>query len=87
MSSIQGFNFDKEKLDHLLELFERGQMSEEQTRELKYLLEHIHKEASNNGDLNRAREIASILKSLKGVLSGRIALVESVPIVDKVSIG
>jgi hypothetical protein len=72
LSSIQGFNFDKEKLGHLLELFEQGQMSHEQILELKYLLEHMHKDAANNGDLNRAREIASILVTLKGILGGRL---------------
>jgi hypothetical protein len=35
MSSIQGFNFDKEELDSLLEYFERGQMSETQAQQLK----------------------------------------------------
>lgn len=72
MSSIQGFNFDKEKLVYLLELFEHDQMSYEQTLELKYLLEHMHKDASNRGDLNRAREIASILVTLQGILGGRL---------------
>lgn len=89
MSSIQGFNFDKEKLDYLLGLFQQGQMSKEQMLELKYLLEQMHTEASNNGDLNRAREIASILITLKGILGGRIerrSLVENVSVSDSVSI-
>jgi hypothetical protein len=86
VSSLQGFNFDKEKLDRLLELFQRGQMSQEQVRELMYLLEQMHEEASNNGDLDRAREIASILMTLKGILGGRISFVENVPISDQVSV-
>ena len=87
MSSIQGFNFDKEKLDRLLELFQLGQMSQEQARELKYLLEQMHEEASNKGDLDRAREIASILMTLKGILGGRISFVENVSISDRSSMG
>lgn len=86
MNSIQGFNFDKEKLDHLLKLFQQGQMSQEQARELKYLLEEIYKKALNKGDLNLARNISSILMTLQGFLSGRISLVENVPVVDKVSV-
>ncbi len=86
MSSIQGFNFDKEKLDHLLKLFEQGQMSQEQARELKLLLEEIYKKALNKGDLNLARNISSILMTLQGFLSGRISLVENIPVVDKVSV-
>jgi hypothetical protein len=72
LSSIQGFNFDKEKLDLLLKLFQQNQMSQEQAEELKQLLEPMHEEASNDGDLNRAREIASILVTLKGMLGGRL---------------
>jgi hypothetical protein len=80
MSSIQGFNFDKEKLDYLLELFEQGQMSLEHAQELKLLLEEFHKKALDKGDINLARDIASILMTLKGFLSGRISLVEKVSI-------
>ena len=72
MSSIQGFNFDKERLDHLLEIFQSGQMSQEEALELKLMLEPMHEKASNDGDLNRARDIASILISLQGILSGRL---------------
>jgi len=43
MSSIQGFNFDKEELDSLLEYFERGQMSETQAQQLKLMLEDLHR--------------------------------------------
>ena len=50
MSAIQGFNFDSEKLDLLLRLFQQGQMSQEQARELKYMLEPMHEEAANKGD-------------------------------------
>ncbi|CAN5377436.1 hypothetical protein BH18THE2_BH18THE2_25110 [soil metagenome] len=85
MSSIQGFNFDKEKLDHLLKLFQQGRLSQEEALALKHSLEGLHKEASDKGDLNLARNIASILLTLKGVLGGRISLVENVPIADKVS--
>jgi hypothetical protein len=62
-------------------------MSQEQARELKYLLEQMHEEASNKGDLDRAREIASILMTLKGILGGRISFVENVPISDRSSMG
>jgi hypothetical protein len=72
LSAIQGFNFDKEKLALLLELFQQDQISQEQAEELKQLLEPLHEEASNNGDLNLAREIASILVTLKGMLVGRL---------------
>jgi hypothetical protein len=75
MSSIQGFNFDRERLDYLLQLFEQGQMSTEQKQELKLLLEGMHKKALDNGDINLARDIASILVTLKGLLSGIISTV------------
>jgi hypothetical protein len=81
MSSIQGFNFDKEKLDILLGYFERGQMSGEQAQELKFLLEEMHRRVLDDGDINTARDIASILMTLKGFLSGRISLT-----VNKVSL-
>jgi hypothetical protein len=86
VSSIQGFNFDKEKLDYLLKLFEQGQMSTEHARELKLLLEEIHKKALDKGDVNLARDIASILMTLKGFLSGRINLVENIQVTDSVSV-
>jgi hypothetical protein len=86
LSSIQGFNFDNEKLDRLLKLFDQGQMSREQARDLKLLLEGMYKKALNKGDLNLARNISSILMTLQGFLSGRINLVENVPVVDKVSV-
>jgi len=73
MSSIQGFNFDKEELDSLLEYFERGQMSETQAQQLKLMLEDLHRRVLDDGDLNTARDISSILMTLKGFLSGRIS--------------
>jgi hypothetical protein len=85
VSSLQGFTFDKEKLDHLLKLFEQGQMSTENALDLKILLEEIHKKALDKGDINLARDIASILMTLKGYLSGRINLVESIQVTDRVS--
>ena len=81
MSSIQGFNFDKEKLDMLLGLFDKGQISLEQAQELKLILEEMHRRALDDGDLNTARDISSIMMTLKGFLSGRISLT-----VDKVSV-
>jgi hypothetical protein len=86
LSSLQGFNFDKEKLDNLLKLFEQGQMSTENALELKILLEQIHKKALDKGDINLARDIASILMTLKGFLSGRINLVENIQVTDSVSV-
>jgi hypothetical protein len=77
MSAIQGFNFDKEKLDILLGYFEQGQMTVEQAQELKLMLEELHKKELDDGDLNTARNIASILITLKGFLSGRISFTKS----------
>jgi len=77
MSAIQGFNFDREKLDILLGYFERGQMSVEQAQELKAILEELHERALNDGDLDTARNIANILITLKGFLSGRISFTPS----------
>jgi hypothetical protein len=51
MSAIQGFNFDKEKLDTLLEYFERGQMSVNQAQDLKRMLEELHRRVLDDGDL------------------------------------
>ena len=78
MSSIRGFTYDKEKLTNLLELFERGQRSYENAQELKLRLEEIHRKALDKGDINLARDITSILMTLKGFLSGRISLVDRV---------
>lgn len=86
MSSLKGFTFDNEKLDILLGLFERGQMSLEEAQDLKQLLEPLHRKALDMGDRNIARKIASILMTLKGFLSGRISLVETVPIGGDVDI-
>jgi hypothetical protein len=77
MSAIQGFNFDREKLDILLKYlkyYEQGQMTVEQAQELKTILEELHTKALDDGDINTARDIASILITLKGFLSGRISL-------------
>jgi hypothetical protein len=86
LSSLKGFSFDTEKLDMLLGLFENGQMSLEQAQELKLLLEPLHRKALELGDLKTARKIRNILMSLRGFLSGRISLVESVPISGYVDI-
>lgn len=72
MSSIK-VNFDKEKLDILLGYFEQGQISMEQAEELKTMLEELHEKAIDDGDLNTARDIASILITLKGILTGMIS--------------
>jgi hypothetical protein len=49
-------------------------MSVEQAQELKSMLEELHRMALNDGDLDAARDISSILITLKGFLSGRISL-------------
>jgi len=41
-------------------------------QELKLLLEKIQKNALDEGDLNLARDLTSILMTLEGLLSGRI---------------
>jgi hypothetical protein len=46
----------------------------------------MYKKALNKGDLNLARNISSMLMTLQGFLSGRISLIENVPISDKISI-
>ena len=61
--------------------FEQGQMTVEQAQELKTMLEELRTRALDDGDLNTARDIASILITLKGFLNGRISLT-----VDKVSV-
>jgi hypothetical protein len=73
MSAIKGFTYDKEKLDILLGYFEQGQISTEQAEELKAMLEELHKKALDDGDLDTARDIASILITLKGFLTGMIS--------------
>lgn len=74
MSSLRGFTSDNEKLDTLLGYFEQGQMSQEQAQQLQQLLEPLYKKALDAKDFDRARKIADILISLRGILSGRITL-------------
>lgn len=72
MSAIK-VNPDPEKLDILLGYFEQGQISTEQAQELKAMLEESYKKALDDGDIDTARDIASILITLKGFLTGMIS--------------
>jgi hypothetical protein len=65
---------DVNKLDTLLKYFEEGQISKEQAQELKLLLEALYKTNLDEGDIDTARDIRSILITLKGFLSGMISL-------------
>lgn len=87
MSSLKGFTSDDEKLDILLGYFEQGQMSQEQAQELQQLLEPLYKKTLDARNFDRARQIADILMSLRGILSGRISIniVENVSSGDQVS--
>jgi hypothetical protein len=85
LSALKGFTSDNEKLDILLGYFEQGQMSQEQAQELQQLLEPLYRKSLDARNFDRAKQIADILMSLRGILSGRISIniVENVPIGER----
>jgi hypothetical protein len=83
--SFKGFTFDREKLEILLEYWERGQMSQEHALELKRLLEPLHKRAIDMGDIDLEKKTENILISLKRFI-GKISLLEDIPVNHQVDV-
>jgi hypothetical protein len=85
LSSLRGFNFDKEKLEILLGYWEQGQISQEDALDLERLLKPIYERAANLKDYETERQAESILISLKRFLN-RVTLFENIHISDQVDI-
>jgi hypothetical protein len=80
MSSITGFNFDRELMRVLLERLRDGMLDLNEARQLRPLLVNAYDEAIRTKDSKRLSYLRSMIHILDMYISGEINLLEPIEV-------